>query len=178
MALKSKSRNLYTIGSDPELFLQRADTKEPLPVCGLIGGTKKKPLPMEGMPDGFAVQEDNVMLEFNIPCAISSSDMIRSIQNSMLHIFTTVRDKLGAEILPNSAVLFPTTLLFTAQAHIFGCSPDFNGHRGGEKYAPVDTSKLREGNGEWRFAGGHIHLGYQPRGIPEYVAAQFADVFL
>src|SRR5688572_24475017 len=179
MALKKARPNgLYTLGCDPELFLQRADTKELLPVCGLIGGTKDKPRPMEGMVEGFSVQEDNVMLEFNVPPATSGGIMLNYVQDAMTHVFSSLKEQHNAEIRPTSHVLFPFPLLASQGANIFGCSPDFDGYRNGENHAPVTRDALRDGNAEWRFAGGHIHVGYQPRGVPEFVVAQFADALI
>ena len=58
-----------TLGTDTELF---AVDKEgnPKSLCGLIGGTKKKPNPFSKLlSKQFAYQEDNVAIEFNIPPA-------------------------------------------------------------------------------------------------------------
>jgi hypothetical protein len=174
MALNRK--DVYTLGSDPELFLQRDSA--PLPVCGLIGGTKEKPIPMEGMPKGYFIQEDNVMLEFNIPPAMNSRQFASNIQQALLHIFTRVKETLNADIIPSCRVLFPAAVLNRQGAHMFGCSKDFDAYANGQAHAPLEPTNLRGPGGEWRFAGGHIHVGYAPRGIPEFVAAQFADVFL
>jgi hypothetical protein len=54
---------LLMVGSDMEVFLRDNLSGVPVPVCGLIGGTKEKPKEVLG-GNGFAVQEDNVMLEF------------------------------------------------------------------------------------------------------------------
>ena len=58
------SEQRFTIGADPELLLLTA-TGLPKSAIGLIGGTKQNPKPF-----GIGhVQEDNVMVEFNIPPA-------------------------------------------------------------------------------------------------------------
>ena len=57
---------MFTIGADPEFFIQKYDgTMQP--IVGLLGGTKDKPIAVQGARKGFAVQEDNVMAEYNIP---------------------------------------------------------------------------------------------------------------
>ena len=60
-----------TIGADPEILLRDSDYLY-RSVEGLIGGTKNAPVPIEGLPSGFGAQEDNVMLEFNIPPATTA----------------------------------------------------------------------------------------------------------
>ena len=53
-------------GSDIEVFLVN-EKNTVIPCVGLVKGTKEKPHRPKGMPKGYAVQEDNVMLEFNVP---------------------------------------------------------------------------------------------------------------
>ena len=55
------------LGTDPELFLYSEDYFKFVPVCGLVGGTKDEPIPINLENDGFTLQEDNVALEFTIP---------------------------------------------------------------------------------------------------------------
>ena len=74
---------MMTIGTDPELFLRDERTGAVASVVGLIGGTKEEPLPMEGMREGFALQEDNVMLEFNIPPAEDETQFSDSIGQAL-----------------------------------------------------------------------------------------------
>lgn len=63
---------------------------------------------------------------------------------------------------------------------MFGCSPEFDAYNGGAVVSTVDPKQLDEEEGSWRFAGGHVHLGYTPAtaDLPPFVAASFADVFL
>ena len=58
-----------TIGADPECFIVVRDKHNgdtPYPIVGMLGGTKDNPLVIA---DGYAVVEDNVMAEFNIPAS-------------------------------------------------------------------------------------------------------------
>ena len=169
---------MFTLGSDPELFLKDKETGTLFPICGKLGGTKDKPLPMTDMPDGFCVQEDNVMLEFNIPASNSWNAFARNIENAMTYIWAEAANRFNAEPIPVCSAQFPLALLDHAGARVFGCSPDFDGYNLGEKHQGIDRALLRENNSEWRFAGGHIHVGFGRRELPPFAAAQFADLYL
>lgn len=165
-----------TFGSDPEFFLANATTYEPLCAVGLVGGTKDKPR----MVGKFGLQEDNVMAEFTTPPA-PSLDM--NAENALLGVRTVL-----ASLTPGSpdciihdacTVEFTRAMLEAAgpQAMQFGCSPDFDGYAQGARHPRVDPAALRTELGAWRFAGGHIHVGYKDVcELPEYVAAMFCDL--
>lgn len=170
---------MITLGADPELFLRDERTGAATSVVGLIGGTKAAPLPMEGLATGFAVQEDNVMCEFNIPACNTSRRFSRSIGGGLDWIGELVRTSLPHHTLDVGACsrMFSAEQLENKQAMVFGCSPDFNAHRQGEACRSVKPAELVEQDGAWRFAGGHVHIGYESE-APDFVAAAFADVFL
>lgn len=170
---------MLSIGTDPELFLRDTRTGAATPVCGLIGGTKDSPIPMEGMADGYAVQEDNVMLEFNIPATTSANRFARRVDDGLRYIRQLVRTSLPNHDLDTGACsrLFSFEDLSSRQAMVFGCSPDFNAHEQGQPWPTVKPVALEDQGGAWRFAGGHVHLGYESE-VPEFVAAAFADVYL
>lgn len=167
---------LVTIGADPELFLvDRAG--HPVPACGLIGGTKERPIRMsEGLPPQYTLQEDNVMVEFNIPPSKNMGGFTNAVQTA-LEIIKQKVEKLGYLLSDSPELVFSHRSLVSSQAKQFGCAPDFNAHAAGETYPRMNPEALRTKNGEWRFAGGHIHIGYTSN-VPPFVAASFADVFL
>lgn len=171
-----------TIGADPEVFLSDKRTGTVVPACGLIGGTKEKPLAIDGMAEGFAVQEDNVMLEYNIPPTAYYDEFTYSIRTMLGRCNEMVSKKNpNYTIDVGSERLFPRELLQTPQAMMFGCSPDFNAYENGAPWDPVDPEDLEEDVGAWRFAGGHIHVGFsEPTKVnaPDFVQAAFADLFL
>lgn len=168
-----------TVGADPEFMLVDLKTSEPLPVTGLLGGTKGRPRPMfDKHKEGFFVQEDNVMAEFNVPPSSDADEFANNIQDGLqgtLDVVRTTHETAG--ICFDPAVLFPSTLLESDQAQRFGCSRDFDGHSEGRPLPAIDPNDLHEGEGQWRFAGGHVHIGYESE-VPPHVAAQFADLFL
>jgi hypothetical protein len=166
---------MYTLGADPEMFLRDVNTGGVVPVCGLIGGTKGDAIPLEGMPDGFGVQEDNVMLEFNIPAANTPGRFSTYVGEALEAVDNLIRIRnLPLEIDFSSERLFTDVQLATPQAQAFGCSPDFDGYKMGAPCRPISPERL----GGWRFAGGHVHIGYAASEVPQHVVAQLCDLFL
>ena len=170
---------MITLGADPELFLRDTRTGAATSCVGLIGGTKRKPLAMIDMPEGYAVQEDNVMVEFNIPAQSTGRRFGRAVGNGIDYIRQLVRTSLPNHDLDMGACtrLFNSYELDNKQAQLFGCSPDFNAHNQGNPCPAVKPEALMEDDNAWRFAGGHVHLGYESE-APDFVAAALADVFL
>lgn len=173
--------NGLMIGADPEMFLRDRDTGAVVPGVGLIGGTKKDPLPMEGLPSGFAVQEDNVMMEFNIPPALDPATFSHYIAQAIEYSRDLVRTKQENLTLDvgTCSRLFSMEQLSSPQARVFGCSADYNAHEQGRALRPPNPDSLvnDDGTGAWRFAGGHVHLGYKSE-VPDFVAGALCDVYL
>jgi hypothetical protein len=145
-----KKVNNVTIGSDPEFFLFNKEKNEIISAEGLIGGTKDEPRLISAV--GHAVQEDNIMVEFNIPPAIDAESFSRDIQFTIDYIINEIGDenitystKAGAEINPE--------YLHTEQACRFGCEPDYNAWT-------AEVNSPPEANATTRCSGGHIHIGY------------------
>jgi hypothetical protein len=165
-----------TFGADPEVFLADARGRA-MPACGLIGGTKSRPL----MVDGFGLQEDNVMGEFTVPPSDSVTAMQRLCNSGMNSLLSQVQQRVpGAGIFGNvCAVEFSDSQLAAAgpQALQFGCSADFDAYSMGAPHQTVRPDALKTAGGAWRFAGGHIHIGYNKAvDLPPYVAAMFCDL--
>jgi len=137
------------VGADPELFLQ--NEQELISAEGLIGGTKEKPLPIPEYP-GYFLQEDNVMVEFNIPPAENAEDFIDSIETMREYIdmAALIHD---ATISPLASGDFNPRFLRTPQAITFGCEPDSSVYLERVNEAPPTEGTLRT-------CGGHIHVGY------------------
>lgn len=138
------------IGADPELFV--AHEGKVSSAIGLIGGTKDRPR----WVDLGALQEDNVLLEFNVDPAGDSGEFIRNIRS----VIGTARDVLSdfkREIVQDlSSHSFSQDELesFGKPAFVFGCDPDFNAwtRKVNPKPAAADPGL--------RTAGGHLHIGY------------------
>lgn len=139
------------LGADPELFLKDADEAF-VSAIGKIGGTKEIPIPM-GIGDGFAMQEDNVALEYNIPPSKSKDEFVGNINQAMDFLRKKV-GVIGLHFAQESATEFPLMELIDPRAKRFGCDPDFNAWTGRRNPRPKAKSELL------RSCGGHIHVGY------------------
>lgn len=139
-----------TLGCDPEMFVKSIETGEIVSAEGKIGGTKEKPRAIS--ENGHLVQEDNVMVEFNIPPSNNSIEFIDNI-NHVLDYLENYVGKQGLVLECKASHLFNEKYLQTEQAKVFGCEPDYN------VYLQDENPKV-DGDGRLRSCGGHIHIGY------------------
>lgn len=139
-----------TLGADPEAFVQDNKSKEIISAEGLIGGSKDNPIKITD--EGHAIQEDNVMVEFNIPPSDNEQDFMDNINyckdylNTMLGLHNQ-----SLVILPSAEL--NNKFLNTEQAKMFGCEPDLNVYLRDYNEAPCSNTNLRT-------CGGHIHVGF------------------
>ena len=141
-------KNKITLGCDPELFLEK--NGEIISAEGLVGGTKQEPLPITG--EGHCIQEDNVMVEFNIP----PSNNVDEFRNNINLVKTYLTDKFEADNISlnySASAMLDKKYLKTTQARTFGCEPDFN------VWLRAPNTPPRAG-GRLRSAGGHVHIGF------------------
>lgn len=83
--------NIYTIGSDPELFIFNNKTKKVVSAIDKIPGCKEEPY-TENLPDGFGLQTDNILAEFNIPPVTSEDKFIHNIEFMKNYIDNIVKN--------------------------------------------------------------------------------------
>lgn len=145
-------RNIM-LGCDPEAFLVDVHGQLKSSI-GLIGGSKEMPRPLFSLGDGFAVQEDNVALEFNIPPAEGRSQYIERIQRTLNFLTSMVKEGSGLTISQLSAASFPESELQDPAALVFGCDPDYNAWTLDVNPKPSAEDK------NLRSCGGHVHVGY------------------
>jgi len=139
------------LGADPEVFIfTPLGEGEFISSIGMIGGTKLEPRPLP--KDGFYVQEDNVLLEFNIPPCDTVTGFVDALNyglkacKELLPEFHGIRTQASAH--------FNEVQLNTPEANMFGCTPDKNAWTGKMNPPPdLPTDGLRT-------SGGHIHVGY------------------
>lgn len=151
---KPKKFALLAVGTDTELFLRDANNNKPVPAIGLIGGTKNKPRPILG-GKGFAVQEDNVMVEFNIPPAKTAKDFSAHIERVLDYLSKEV-EKMGLKLDISPACVFEPGQLEHPQAKTMGCEPDFC-------VWTQDVNQIDNHNPillTTRSSGGHIHVSF------------------
>ncbi len=139
---------LITIGSDPELFL--IDAGKIVSAIGKVGGSKKKPKPMG---EGFSIQEDNILVEFNTPPVKSKKDFIWAINRGK----ALVEDRLptGTGLLAVASANVDPIELTHKNATAFGCDPDLNAWEGGNTNTPPNPDTTM------RTTSGHIYIGYE-----------------
>lgn len=159
------------LGCDPEVFL--ADINGQLKSSiDKIGGSKQFPMPLPDLGPGYAVQEDNVALEFNIPPAQSKAAFIESISKTMAFLNTQVHEAYGYMLIKSSAASFPAEELRDPRALEFGCDPDYNAWTMEKNPRPKATDKAL------RSCGGHVHVGYDKSQINADRIIRNMDLFL
>lgn len=142
--------NEFTIGADPEFFIK--DSKgNVVSAEGVIGGTKNKPLPFDDR--GFFMQEDNVMVEFNIPPSDNKQSFIDDMEYAKSYL-SILLDMKGYTPFYAASAEFSKETLSTPQACMFGCSPEYN------VYIKGNNPGIDAKNFSHRFCGGHVHIGF------------------
>lgn len=140
------------LGCDPEAFLATIHG-ELRSSIGKVGGSKQVPQPLP-LGEGYAVQEDNVALEFNIPPAAGKEEFIASIDKTLKFLGDAMHEHHGLMIINSSAETFPDSELLQPAAQEFGCDPDYNAWTNARNPRPQATDK------NLRSCGGHVHVGY------------------
>lgn len=142
--------NTVLIGADPELFVAKNGVIKS--AIGLIGGSKDAPKPTEF----GALQEDNVLLEFNILPATSLAEfqhhikaVIGDAKNSLEQFQMELVQQMSSHI-----YTFEELESFGDAAWVFGCDPDYNAWSGDRNHMPTNVDP------GLRTAGGHLHIGY------------------
>lgn len=162
----------FKLGCDPEVFLANRDGRF-IASCGKIGGTKQHPQPLPELGDGFAIQEDNVAIEFNIPPSGSQREFTDNVSRAVKYIGDGVNTMLDLRLnLDVSAVSFPEDELVYPAAKEFGCDPDFNAWTGRKNPRPKATDP------NLRSCGGHVHVGYDKNLVDPRLLIRMMDAYL
>lgn len=140
-----------TLGADPEVFLRDASGAL-VSAIEKIGGSKECPMELPIGP-GFAVQEDNVALEYNIPPAATKEQFQGNINRAMAFLSDYVATK-GLAFSNLASASFPASELEHPMAKVFGCDPDFNAWLNGKK-----NPRPKASDPSLRSCGGHVHVG-------------------
>jgi hypothetical protein len=157
----------FIIGADPEVFV--GDKTGVRSIIGKIGGTKANPMPLP-LGEGFAVQEDNVALEFNIPASKSKQEFVGNIREATAFLEKVVSDQYGFNFVKDSAVSFPDEELQDPAALEFGCEPDFNA------WTLEVNPKPKAEDANLRSCGGHVHVGFKKMDIAKVIRTM--DLYL
>ena len=159
----------FSVGCDPEIFV--TDGIMARSVIGKVGGTKEVPMPLP-IGEGFAVQEDNVALEFNVPPSNSAEEFIKTVRSATEFLESNICAVNGWKFDKRSAISFAMEELDDPRAFVFGCDPDYNAWTG--KVNPRPTAEDRA----LRSAGGHVHIGCSHLKVNARRVIQACDLFL
>lgn len=148
---------LQKVGADVEMFLREAATGKLVTAIGKVGGTKEKPRKILN-DDWSALQEDNVMLEFNIDPAANEGQWRNNLNKVLIHIIEEMETKgLVIDITPSA--VFTDEDLKDPQARRMGCDPDISAWTT-EPNELINPDQL----GNLRTSGGHVHVTFQVQG--------------
>lgn len=155
---KNFQLNNITIGSDLELFIKDKETGCLESAIGIFGGTKDEP---KYIGEGCYVQEDNILLEANIPPVTSFDDFYKYIS----YIKNYVNENYpNLELVYSSSEKASAMLLIDAKAREFGCDPvliiDYNEEGDVIPEFEFDMFIESKRNSNLRTGGFHIHFGY------------------
>ena len=156
----------FTIGADPELFLKN-DAGRFISAVGLIGGDKWNPKPIS--PQGHAILEDNVAVEFNIPPSEDASTFVSHLNFVLQHLEGQAKKLNLHLVLDKASMIFDDEQLNSPGAQTFGCEPDWNAWTGKVNKKPYAN------NPNLRSCGGHVHVGTHLEPFP---VIQAMDLFL
>jgi hypothetical protein len=162
------------VGSDLELFLFDNELEKIVPCVGILDGTKDKPYRPEGYETGYAIQEDNVMVEYNIPPATNVDAFYKSMRRGRSMVLNELNRRYGSKYslyMRGHTHTFQARQLQSDQSKTIGCEPDFDAYGGGRMRIDPPAPGLQ------RSCGGHVHLGGDFK-CPDFVAALFAELFI
>lgn len=159
---------MFTIGCDVEIFGKTSEGKH-IALCDKIGGSKSSPLQVPHLPEGFAVQEDNVALEYNIPPADTMLGFVENV-SIMRAECKTILKTLTLELSEVASMSFDTEQLVSDKAKEFGCEPDYNA------WTKKQNPRPKTGNPFLRTCGGHVHVGTDEQNMID--GTKLMDLFL
>lgn len=145
---------IRTFGADPEQFGFHIDSGRIGSFAGRLGCDKHN---KKVVSDDIRLQEDNVLIEFDInpqPTFDLFSDNIQRGLDAAYQAANSVGMSIAEGI--SSHIFNPAELAtFHERALEFGCEPDYNALTGMTNPKPAATDP------GLRTAGGHIHMGYE-----------------
>lgn len=163
-----------TIGADPELFLINEKTGKVVSAIGIIPGEKGNAWVGPDMEEGYGLEIDNILAEFNIPPARTKEEFTGSITFMLNYIDRFVKEKnpdLGIRCIASQIV--DEDQLQHPEAKRFGCSPDYCAYKEGSNKKPKGEKTCL------RSSGFHCHVGYDnPNEKDSIELVKYMDVYL
>ena len=164
----------FTIGADPELFIINEKTGKVVSSIGIIPGKKGEPYVSDDMPEGFGLETDNILAEFNIPPVTSCEGFVHAL-NYMKDYITNYVKKINPDygIKCSAYEIVDEDQLQSEEAKLFGCDPDYNCYTESEN--PKPDGAITNG----RSGGFHLHLGYENPNVETSVRfVRYFDAFV
>lgn len=163
----------YTLGADPEFFVFNTGENRIISSDGIIPGEKGMPY-TKGLAEGFGIEVDNILGEYNIPPCNNKDEWV----NNHTFMLSWIRDFL-AKINPCLSIKHASSAhidedqLQSDVAREFGCSADYN------VYTEDINPKPNGANTNLRSTGCHIHLGYENCNIAtSFKLIKYLDMYL
>ena len=144
MNSKVKASNI-TLGADPECFIVNKETGKVVSSIGIIPGEKGDPWRSDDMPEGYGIEIDNILAEFNIPPAKTKEEFVMSLEYMKQYLISYVK-KVNPHytIKCSASELVDWDQLQSDEAKLFGCSVDYNIYTGMPNEKPKgETTNLR-----------------------------------
>lgn len=164
----------FTVGADPEMFIINETTGEVVSSIGLIPGEKDDAYRAKDMPEGYGIETDNILAEFNIPPCKTKEEFINAMNYMKDYIRKFVKNvNPELNIKCSASEMVGSDQLRSPEAKMFGCSVDFNAYTEDSNPKPCGEST------NLRSAGCHIHLGYDPKSYESSIELlKLMDVFV
>lgn len=141
----------FLLGSDPEAFIMHNESGLVMSSKRFTDGTKDEP---EWLGGGFALLNDNILIEGNVP----PSPNKELFQQSMTALWNSMNDRAAtrnAHLHNSDCETISDALMDTDEAKEFGCSSFRDAWN---ELVEIETPQL---NGNVRPAGTHIHVGIE-----------------
>jgi hypothetical protein len=128
-------------------------------------------VPIPGASKGYAVQEDNVAAEYNIPPQASYTGFYEAITTGLKYL-ENVASKHNLKLAVVPALHFDPVALSTPHAQKLGCEPDLNAWTEAQNPRPRPPESLRT-------AAGHVHVSWsKPDAKSAFALCRLFDVRL
>ena len=164
----------FTVGADPELFIYDTAKQKIISSDGIIPGEKGKPYRSEDMPEGFGLEVDNILGEFNIPPCTTKEQWLHNINYMKDYIRNFVKKiNPNYDILSIASAHIDEDQLQSDVARLFGCSEDYN------VYTERVNEKPEGASTNLRSTGCHIHFGYPQNTLAtSFTLLKYFDMYL
>lgn len=147
-----------TIGSDPELILHDANN-QPISAIGLYDHQSDVKL-----------YADNVLAEFSHN-PFTPDQFVEGINKTLASVKQSLSNFAGGVsfTIGQCEASYSDDQLSSPEAHTIGCQPFYNAYNMGVKRTPVPYTN------NTRYAGGHIHIGYDKNTLPPHLLVRLLD---